>query len=171
MYWFGADHTTKYLNRRPSLQTASSFLLHLTSQNSQCPQSTWVWEESWEVCICAFPVIRTWRVGWAGCGEGAASWLGRGAGMGAFSCGVFTGIWSWVGVSTICDCCENCKVEERAVAGTVAGGSLAGSCGGGVCKLAAFCTGGPVEGSYCCWLCFCPVSCVAWGVGGIPPAK
>lgn len=53
----------------------------------------------------------------------------------------------------------------------LAWGSLAGSCGGGVCKLAAFCTGGPVEGSYCCWLCFCPVSCAAWGVGGIPPAK
>lgn len=70
-----------------------------------------------------------------------------------------------------CCCCVSCSAAGRDVIGTLVGCSLPGSWGGGVCRLAAFCTGGPLEGSYCCWLCFCPVSCTAWGVGGIPPAR
>ncbi len=36
-------------------------------------------------------------------------------------------------------------------------------------RLAAFWTGGPWDGSYCCWFCFCPPIWTDCGVGGMPP--
>lgn len=116
------------------------------------------WAGSGGACICAFPGIGMWRVGGVGCGGAVGSWPGGGAGTGALGGCVFTGTGSWVWGSAICGCGGNCSAGGRGAAGRTAGGSLVGSCGGGVCRLAAFCTGGPVEGSYCCWLCFWPAS-------------
>lgn len=84
--------------------------------------------------------------------------------------GTFTWAWSWPpgwAVSTNCACCES--ASGRPAIGRPPWGILPGSWGGGVCRLAAFCTGGPLDGSYCCWFCFCPAIWTAWGVGGIPP--
>lgn len=108
------------------------------------------WDGSGGACICAFAGTGTWRA--------AGSCPGGGAGAGAFGGCVFTGTGSGVCGSAVCGCGGNCSAGGRGAAGRPAGGSLAGSCGGGVCRLAAFCTGGPVEGSYRCWLCFWPAS-------------
>lgn len=109
------------------------------------------WHGSGGACICAFPGTGMCRGGGVGC-VGAGCWPAGGAGTGALGGGAFA-----CG-SAVCGGCGNCSAGGRAVAGRPAGASLPGSCGGGVCRLAAFCTGGPVDGSYCCWLGFCPAS-------------
>lgn len=118
------------------------------------------WDSGGGACICAFPGTGASRAGCVACG-GTGSWLAGGTGTGGLGCWAFVATCSCVGGSPIGGCGGYCSVGGRGAVGRPAGGSLPGSGGGGVCRLAAFCTGGPVDGSYCCWLCFCPASWAA----------
>lgn len=109
-------------------------------------RSTCGWEGGRGACVCAFPGPGLSRAGRAGC-ESTGGWPAGGVGRVVLGCWAFVGTCSCVGGSPMGGCGGNCSAGGRGTAGRPAGGSLPGSGGGGVCRLAAFCTGGPVDGS------------------------